>query len=54
MSIDRASVVVAAIIHVVRMRGTGAEARAEITEILRDEFADVGRTTRNEIRREDE
>jgi hypothetical protein len=41
--IDRAGVVAAAILHVVRMRGTGAEARAEIKEILRSEFEDERR-----------
>jgi hypothetical protein len=43
VSIDRASIVAAAILHVVRMRGTGAEARAEIKEILRSEFEDERR-----------
>jgi hypothetical protein len=47
--IDRASVVAAAILHVVRTGGTGAEARVEIVAILRDEFSDVARTTLNEI-----
>jgi hypothetical protein len=53
--IDRASILAAAILCVVRARGTGAEARAEIVALLRDELADVARTTFNEIRlREDE
>ena len=52
--IDRASIVAAAILHVVRTRGTGAEARIEIITILRDEINDVTRTTINEIRLSDE
>ena len=51
--IDRASILTAAILHVVRTRGT-AEARAEITEILRDEISDIKRQTISEIRPQDE
>jgi hypothetical protein len=53
--IDRASILTAAIFHVIRTCGIGAEAREQITTILRDELHDVARTTLNEIRlREDE
>jgi hypothetical protein len=52
--IDRARVVAATIFHVVRARGTGAEARAEVVAILRDEFQDIQRQALNEIRPEDE
>ena len=59
---DRAAVTTTAILQIVRkallawldggqrnMAGT----RAEIQTLLRDEFADVARETRNQIRRED-
>jgi hypothetical protein len=52
--IDRARIVTTAIFQVVRSRGTGAEARAEVVAILREEFQDIQRQTRNEIRRQDE
>lgn len=50
---DRAGVVASAVLQVVRARGTGAEAHAEIAAILRDEFADIEQQTINEIRPED-
>jgi hypothetical protein len=52
--IDRASILAAAVLCVIRARGTGAEARAEIVALLRDELADVERTTLHEIRLRDE
>jgi hypothetical protein len=52
--IDRARVIATAIFHVIRTRGTGAEALAEVVAILRDEIQDIQRQTRNEIRRQDE
>jgi hypothetical protein len=51
---DRASVVTTAILHIVRMFGTGVEAASQITAKLRDEFQDIQRQTLNEIRPEDE
>jgi hypothetical protein len=60
---DRAAVVTTAILRVVRDALSNwfdhghadmAGARAAIYGILRDEFADIARTTLNEIRREDE
>jgi hypothetical protein len=52
--IDRAGVVASAVLQVVRARGTGAEALAEVVAILRDEIQDIQRQTRNEVRRQDE
>jgi hypothetical protein len=52
--IDRAAVIAAAILHVVRTRGTGAEARTEIEALLREEVADIQRQTLHEIRPPDE
>jgi hypothetical protein len=51
--IDRASIVTAAILCIVRTRGAGAEARAEIRAILESEFADIKQQTVSEIRPED-
>jgi hypothetical protein len=62
---DRAAVVATAILQTVRrallewLHRDGSDdaglaaARTEIETLLGDEFADVARTTRNEIRRED-
>lgn len=52
--IDRASAVTAAIFDVVRVHGTGAEARARVRAILEDAFWDVEQQTLHEIRPGDE
>jgi hypothetical protein len=60
---DRAAIVTGAILQIARQAllrwlyrdGTNmAGARGEIEAILRDEFSDIARETRNEIRRDDE
>jgi hypothetical protein len=54
--IDRASTTAAAIFDVVRVYGTGTEARARVRAILQDAFWDVQQETlhENEIRPPDE
>ena len=51
--IDRASTTAAAIFDVVRVYGTGAEARARVRAILEDAFWDVQQQTLQEISPED-
>jgi hypothetical protein len=56
MSIDRASIVARAILSVICTVGLGERARAEITRMLRDEFADIEHNAISEtrLRQEDE
>ena len=63
MTTDRASVVTAAILQIVRRELTAwldhdtadmVSARTAIEALLRDEFVNTAHTTLNEIRREDE
>jgi hypothetical protein len=51
--ITRADAAVTAILHAIRIALDDPELRAALIGTLRDEFADVARETRNEIRRED-